>query len=147
MGSCCCVTQKQGEDHSSAVEELFPYLLELRESTELQGWPPEDAEGEPESHHWQSKPVNLPVSAAGWPHIGASTRIAGFFLHRIIYINIYVRAGWWRLWKEARFEVHGERMKELPLTILFAQIFHFFTLSVCTETFCELSSPIHNCGW
>lgn len=53
MGSCCCLTQKQGEDHSSAVEELFPYLLELRVSTELQGWPPEDAEGEPESHHWQ----------------------------------------------------------------------------------------------
>lgn len=28
MGSCCCLTQKQGEDNSSAVEELFPYILE-----------------------------------------------------------------------------------------------------------------------
>ena len=57
---------------------------------------------------------------------------------------MYVRAGWWRLWKEARFEVHGERIEELSMTILFAQIFHSSALSVYMETFCELSSPIHN---
>jgi len=49
MGSCCNLTQKQGEGHSSATEALFPYLLELRVNTELQGWALEDAEGEPEN--------------------------------------------------------------------------------------------------
>lgn len=75
MGSCCCLTQKQEEDHSSAVEELFLYLLELWVSTELQGWAPKDAEGEPERHHLQCKPINLPVNAAGlslWPKLWAS---------------------------------------------------------------------------
>lgn len=39
MGNCCCLTQKQG-DHSSAVEEMFPHLLEQKVSAELQGWLP-----------------------------------------------------------------------------------------------------------
>lgn len=76
----------------------------------------------------------------------------GFLLHRTVYINIHLRAGWRRLWQEARFEVHREKMKELLMTILrrsdpdHAQIFHSSILSVYMET-CELSSPIHPlCG-
>ena len=50
---------------------------------------------------------------------------------------LYVRTGCWKMWKEAKFGVHGERVEGLLMTILFAQIFHSSRLSVYMETFCE----------
>lgn len=41
------------------------------------------------------------------PHTEILAQITAFLLHRTVYIRVYVRAGWWGLWNEAKFEVHG----------------------------------------
>lgn len=46
---------------------------------------------------------------------------------------------------EAGFEVRGEKMEEITMTILFTQIFCSSRLSVYMETFCEPSPPIQKC--
>lgn len=120
--------------------ELFLHLLELRVFAGCQHWPPEDREDGSECPHWLCKPVSCPMNRAVSPYIEPLAQFMAFLLHRTIYIHVYIRAGWWRLWK---FEVYGWRMEKSLTTILFAQIFHSSTFPVYMKT-CESYSPIHN---
>lgn len=112
MGSYGCLTQKQRQVHSSAFEKSSPYLTPKR----CRSWAWErDRKASCKCRR---------LASCGYP--GPKY---GFLLHGTININIYVKTGWWRLHKEATFEVHREKVEEL-MKAKIAQILHSSTPSM-----------------
>lgn len=114
IGICCRLTQKQREDHNSGI-------VPIPSGVESMHWMPAWATRRQRKCVSESpvtvRPVSLPVRRAVSPHIESLAQITAFLLHRAIFIHVYVRVGQWRLWKEAKFEVHQKRMEKLLMTV------------------------------